>query len=112
MEMAITPEPEMQLTWNFHSIRPLLVSNGLCNFIQIQHPKLEKIEKPFLGPFWDPNFELNFRGEGVEIAKICLHIIERQGFELSENQNRFGFALLLLEMYAFENRYFLPYLGP
>ena len=110
--MAITPEPEMQLTWNFHSIRPLLVSNGLCNLRIIEQPKLEKIEKPFLGPFWDPNFELNLQGEGVEIAKSAQQMFKRQGFELSENQNRFGFALLVPEIYAFENRYFLPLLGP
>ena len=71
MEMAITAEPEMQLTLNVHPIRPLLVSTSMSNLNKIRQLKFEKIEKPFLGPFWDPNFELNFRGEGVEIAKIC-----------------------------------------
>ena len=39
--------------------------------------KLEKIEKPVFGTESDPIFGLDFRGEGVEMAKSAKDIFQR-----------------------------------
>ena len=44
------------------------------------------------------NFDLNLRGENVELWKICFENGKYVIFGLSENQNRFQFAQLVLEI--------------
>ena len=44
-------------------------------------------------------------------GKFDITMIENIDFELSENQNRFRFALLLPKIYAFEKWYYFPKFG-
>ena len=46
-EMAITLELKMQLTCDFHPMRP---SNSMYSLDEIRPPNRKKNEKPFLGP--------------------------------------------------------------